>query len=243
MAETKELVYDPTYMELLDGIGEEIDGAFDPDAEYNRPAPPIHDGWYYGTFSNAGVWLKGGTNPVPFRISRWKNEDKDHYEVAVKAEIIKPEDTLVNGKHVYTDMALRTKPDPDRNNTSSVAAAYKALSGEAIKGMQEKAHAKQFDELLQSKPQAWFRVQNVLKDKDREKEIYEGKLNGSVPQDKKNPKAVYGERKIMTLPGGTDSRGIFTGAADHPETGNRCAARAYIVEFKPKDFEPPTPKV
>jgi hypothetical protein len=77
-------------------------------------------------------------------------------------------------------------------------------------------------------------VQNVLKDKDAEKAAYEA--------GEKGPKAVYGEKKIMTLPGGSDSRGIFTGAADHPETGNRCAARAYIVEFKPKDFEPPVKK-
>lgn len=243
MAEAKEILYDPTLMELLDGTGDDIEGDFDPDAEYNRPAPPIHDGWYYGTFSNAGVYSKGATQPSPFRVSRWKNEQKDHFEVAVKAEINKPEDALVNGKHVYTDMALRTKPDPDRNNASGISSAYKALSGEAIKGMGEAAHAKQFVELLQTQPQGWFRVQNVLRDKDREKEIYEGKLNGSVPQDKKNPKAVYGERKIMALPGGSDSRGIFTGAADHPETGIRCAARAFIVEFKPKDFEPPVAKV
>src|ERR1700750_132106 len=136
MAE-KELVFDPTYMDLLDGTGDDIDVEFDPDAEYNRPAPPIHDGWYFGTFSNAGVYQKGGTAPVPFRVSRWKNEQKDHFEVAVKAEIQKVEDPLVNGKHVYTDMALRTAPDPDRNNASGISSAYKAMSGEAIKGMSE----------------------------------------------------------------------------------------------------------
>ncbi len=134
MAETKELVYDPTYMELLDGDSE-VDSTFDPDADHNRPAPPIHDGWYYGTFSNAGVYLKGGAAPMPFRVSRWKNEDKDHYEVAVKAEILKPEDPLVNGKHVYTDMPLRTKQDPDRGNVSGVAAAFKAMSGTVVKGI------------------------------------------------------------------------------------------------------------
>jgi hypothetical protein len=152
MAETKELLYDPTLMELLDNPTPDIEGDFDPDAEYNRPAPPIHDGWYYGTFSNAGVYSKGATQPTPFRISRWKNEQKDHFEVAVKAEIQKPEDPLVNGKHVYTDMALRTKPDPDRNNASGISAAYRALAGEPIKGMSEAQHAKQFVELLQTQP-------------------------------------------------------------------------------------------
>lgn len=242
MAEAKEILYDPTLMELLDGTNDDIDTAFDPDAEYNRPAPPIHDGWYYGTFSNAGVYTKGATQPSPFRVTRWKNEQKDHFEVAVKAEIHDLNDALVNGKHVYTDMALRTAPDPDRNNASGISSAYKALSGEPIKGMSESGHAKQFVELLQTQPQGWFRVQNVLRDKDVEKAIYEGKQAGTIPTDKKNPKAVYGEKKIMTLPGGADSRGVFTGAADHPETKNRCAARPYIVEFKPASFEPPAKK-
>lgn len=240
MAEAKEILYDPTLMELLDGTGDDIEGDFDPDAEYNRPAPPIHDGWYFGTFSNAGVYTKGATQPSPFRVSKWKNETKEHFEVAVKAQINKPEDALVHEKHVYTDMALRTKPDPDRNNASGISAAYKALSGEAIKGMGEAAHAKQFVELLQTQPQGWFRVQNVLRDKDEEKAIYDGKQAGKIPQDKKNPKTIYGERKIMGLKGGTNAQGTFSGAADHPETGNRCVSRAYIVEFKPKDFEPPT---
>lgn len=242
MPEAKQILYDPTLMELLDGTNDDIEGDFDPDADYNRPAPPIHDGWYFGTFSNAGIYKKGDTQPSPFRVSKWKNENKEHFEIAVKAQINKPEDPLVHEKHVYTDMALRTKPDPDRGNASGVGAAYRAMAGESIKGMGEAAHAKQLVELLQTQPQGWFRVQNVLRDKDREKEIYEGKLNGSVPADKKNPKAIYGERKIMALKGGTDSFGKFTGAADHPETGVRCAARAYLVEFKPKDFVPPVVK-
>ncbi len=44
----------------------------------------------------------------------------------------------------------------------------------------------------------------------------------------------------MTLKGGTNAQGKFTGAADHPTTGTRCVARAMIQEFKAKDSEQET---
>ena len=236
MAEAKEIVYDPTYMALLDGDDAPITDDFDPDADYNRPMPPIEDGWYYGKVTNAGVYVDG--NLVPFRESQWKNESRKYHEVGVKAEIVSI-DPLYSNKHVYTDMPLRTKPDPDRNNASGISGAYRALAGTPITGVPGVGHVKQFIELLSTEPMAKFRVQNVLRDRDEEKLIYEGKKAGTVDAGKKNPKAVYGQKKIMALKGGVDSKGKFTGAADHPETGTRCAARAYLVEFAAKDSDKP----
>jgi len=237
----QEITFDDSYMELLDApvTPDGTEEAFDADAEYNRPAPPIPDGWYFGTVYNAGVKVKNEDGSLkdglfPFRESKWKNDSKPYHEVAVKAQINKPEDTLVHEKYVWTGMPLRTKPDPDRGNASGISAAYKALAGEPIKGMPGPQHAKQFVELLLTEPQGWFRVQNVLRDQDAEKAAAEA--------GEKRPKAVYGMNKIMGLPGGKNSQGHFSGAADHPETGNRCAARAQIVEFKPRDFEPPVKK-
>lgn len=228
MAE-KELTFDPTYMELLEGTGEQITEDFDPDADHNRPAPPIEDGWYYGKAMNSGVYNAEG-QLVPFKVSKWSNETKDHYMIGVKVEIVSA-DPLVNGKHVYTPGPghLRTVPDPDRNNSSAVSAAYRAMAGEPIKGMSEKEHAKQLVELLQTEPMVKVRVQNVLADRDAEKaarEAGEAKV-----------KPVYGQKKIMLLKGGTNAQGKFTGAADHPTTGTRCASRAMIQEFKAKDSE------
>ena len=229
----KELEFDPTYMALLEGTGEQIEEAFDPDADFNRPAPPIEDGWYFGKISNSGVYVNDKV--VPFKVSKWSNETKEHYQAAVKAEIIS-EDPFVNGKHVYTPgpAHLRTAPDPDRNNASAVSAAYRAMAGEPIKGIYEREHMKQFVELLQTEPMCWVRVQNVLADRDAEKaarDAGEAKV-----------KPVYGQKKIMALKGGTTALGRFSGAADHPTTGTRCVSRAMIQEFKPKDFTPPTKK-
>jgi hypothetical protein len=229
MADAKEIVYDPTYMALLDGTDEPITDDFDPDAEYNRPAPPIEDGWYYGKAVNAGVYNAEG-DLVPFKVSRWKNETKDHYQIGVKVEIVSA-DPLYNGKHVYTPSPshLRTAPDPDRNNASGVSAAFRAMSGEPIKGMSEKEHAKQLVELLLTEPMVKVRVQNVLADRDAEK----------AARDAGEPKVkpVYGQRKIMALKGGTNAQGKFSGAADHPTTKVRCVARAVIQEFKAKDSD------
>lgn len=222
----KELTYDPTYMALLDGTYDPITEEFDPDADFNRPAPPIEDGWYYGKVTNAGVYVEG--NLVPFRESQWKNETRKYHEVGVKAEIVSV-DPLYNGRHVYTNMPLRTKPDPERNNASGISAAYKALAGEPIKGLPGVGHVKQFLDILAQEPMAKFRVQNVLRAVEAEKAARDA--------GEKGPKAVYGQRQIMALKGGTDARGKFTGAADHPVTGNRCVSRAYLVEFKAKDSD------
>lgn len=226
MAE-KELIFDPDYMALLDGTDEEpIQEDFDPDAEFNRPPAPIEDGWYYGKATNAGVYVDGKL--VPFRESQWKNETRKYHEVGVKCEIVSA-DPIYSGKHVYTNMPLRTKPDPDRGNASGISAAYKAMAGEPIKGLPGAGHAKQFVELLQTEPMVKFRVQNVLRDIDAEKAAREA--------GEKAPKAVYGQKKIMGLKGGINAQGKFSGAADHPETGNRCVSRAYLVEFKSKDSD------
>jgi hypothetical protein len=229
----KEIEYSSDYMALLDAP---VDDAapiedFDADADYARPAPPIEDGYYFANIKNAGVFVDGKL--LPYRESQWSNETRKYHEVGVVAEIIKPEDPIAHGKHVYTNMPLRTKPDPERGNASGISAAYKALAGEPIAGMPGPAHARQFVELLRTEPQAWVQVQNVLRDVDAEKE--------ARAAGQKGPKAVYGQKKIMALKGGTNAQGKFTGAADHPVTGNRCVARPYIAAFKPRDFDPADP--
>ncbi len=225
-----DITYDDAYLQSLEAIDQPDTAAeFDPDAEYNRPAPPIHDGWYLMTFANAGVYNEG--NKVPFRSAQWKNESRPHFEIAVVGVIAKPEDSLVDGKHVYTDMPLTTTPDPERNNASAVSAAFRALTGKPIAGLPGLGHVKQLDEVLRSgNVTGWGRVQNVLRDRDAEKAAG---LAGE-----KRPKAVYGQKKISALPGGTDSAGKFTGAADHPETGVRCVSKAVLVEFKPASWTP-----
>jgi len=233
MAESKEIVYDQTYLDSLAALDTPDEtAAFDPDADYNRPAPPVEDGWYQMTFTNAGVYADG--NKVPYRSAQWKNEHKPHFEIAVVGSIIAPDNLLVNEKHVYTGMPLTTTPDPDRGNASGVGAAYKALKGEPIPGLPGLKHVVALDEVLKSSPIAWARVQNVLADRDAEKAAAEA--------GEQRPKPVYGQRKIMALPGGTNAQGNFSGAADHPVTKNRCVSRPQLVEFKPADFVPPTKK-
>lgn len=236
--EAKPIIYDDAYLQSLEALDEQdATTEFDPDAEYNRPAPPIEDGWYQMKFSNGGVYSDG--NKVPYRSAKWKNESKPHFEIAVRGEIIAPDSPLVNEKHVWTGMPLTNKPDPDRNNASGVSAAYRALTGKPIAGLPGLQHVKQLDEVLKGEPIAWARVQNVLSDRDAEKAALEAGIDRKSSE---FPKAVSGQTRIMALKGGKDSQGRFTGAADHPKTGNRCVSRAQIVEFKPADFVPPTKK-
>jgi hypothetical protein len=228
-----EIVYDETYLKSLEELDTPDAGeAFDPDASYNRPAPPIEDGWYQMKFSNAGVYSDG--NKVPYRSAQWKNEHKPHFEIAVMGEIIAPDDLMVNEKRVWTGMPLTTTPDPDRGNASAVGAAFRALTGKPIAGLPGLSHCKQLDEVLKSSPIAWGRVQNQLRDVDAEKAAAEA--------GEKRPKSINGQKRIMALPGGTNAQGKFSGAADHPETGTRCASKAVLVEFKGADFTPPVKK-
>lgn len=233
-----EIVYDEAYLqslEALDAPDETV--AWDPDADYNRPAPPVEDGWYQMKFSNAGVYNDG--NKVPYRSAQWKNEHKPHFEIAVVGEIIDPNNPLVDTKRCYTGMPLTTTPDPDRGNASAVGAAFRAVTGKPIAGLPGLQHVKQLDDVLKGGPIAWGRVQNQLSDRDAEKAANEAGIDRKSAE---YPKAVNGQKKIMALDGGTNAQGKFSGAADHPISKNRCVARPMLVEFKGADFVPPAKK-
>jgi hypothetical protein len=223
-----ELTYDDSYLESLESQDVEIEGEFDPDADYNRPAPPVPDGVYQMTFENGGVFHEG--ERVPYRAAQWKNETRPHFELAIKGTIIAPDNPKIDGKFVFTGFPLTTKPDVDRNNQSAVGDAFRSLTGKPIAGLKQLDHVKQLDEALKSKPIGFAKVQNVLRDQDAEK--------AAAQAGEKRPRTVYGQKKIMALKGGTDSKGEFTGAGDHPETGTRCAARAEISSFMPHDYKP-----
>ena len=84
----KEIEYDDTYLESLKAEPvPEISGEFDPDAEYNRPAPPVEDGWYQMTFSNGGVYVEGAKRP--FEESEvGESCCRSHMEINVTGTII-----------------------------------------------------------------------------------------------------------------------------------------------------------
>lgn len=239
--EAKPIIYDDEYLQSLEALDTpDASVEFDPDADYNRPAPPIEDGWHMMDFSNAGVYSDG--NKVPYRSAKWKNEHKPHFEIAIMGTIIDPNNPLIDQKHVYTGMPLTTTPDPDRGNASAVGAAFRALTGKPIAGLPGLNHCKQLDEVLKGNPRGWGRVQNQLHDTDAEKAFSEAQKAGTAEDGAKRPKSVNGQKRIMALPGGTNAQGKFSGAADHPETGNRCVSKAVLVEFKPADFVPPAKK-
>jgi hypothetical protein len=237
----QEITYDESYLSALEAEdAPDTTDTFDPDADYNRPAPPIEDGWYQAVLSNAGVFADN--KRVPYRSAQWRNQTRPHFEIAVKGEIQKPEDTLVDKRFVFTGMPLTTTPDPERHNASAVGAAFKAITGKPIAGLPGLSHVKQLDEALQSTPLAWVRIQNVLQDDEAAKAYREREKADTLIAGEEKVKAVYGQKKIAALPGGTDAVGKFTGAADHPVTGTRCASRPQIVEFKPADWVPPVRK-
>lgn len=220
MAETKEITFDDNYgVDIEDAP---IAEAFDPDASYNRPQPAIEDGVYQAKVENSGVYVDGVLRP--YRASSWKDGRKP-FEVALKATIIAPDNPLVDGRMVWTDMPFNTLVDADRH-TSQVLAAIKAISGKPGAGISPKGHAEQLVELLKAAPICHIYVQNVLHDRDAEKAAGEA--------GEKRPKAVKGMKKIMALPGGKLENGKFSGAADHPQTGNRCAAKATLVDIRPE---------
>jgi hypothetical protein len=234
----QELTYDDAYLESLEELDTEelAPDTFDADADYNRPAPPIPDGVYQMKFSNGGVFHE--SQKVPYRMAQWKNETRPHAEIAVKGVIIAPDDSKIDGKFVFTGFPLTTKPDPEKNNASAVGAAFKALTGKPIAGLKALDHVKQLDEVLKGEPIGYARVQNILRDQDAEKAFSDGEKARTNPPGSKRPRTVYGQKKIMALKGGTNAAGEFTGAADHPETGVRCAARAEISSFMPIDYKP-----
>lgn len=221
MPENREVIYDDNYG--LDIEDQPIAEEFDPDASYNRPAPPIEDGLYDAKVSNFGFTIDGVVRP--WRVASWKDGRKP-FEVALKAQIIAPDKPLVDGRMVWTDMPFNTLVDPERH-TSQVLAAIKAISGKPGAGVSPKGHVEQLVELLKSEPICKIYVQNVLHDRDAEKAAQDA--------GEKRPKAVKGQRKIMALPGGKDEKGKFTGAADHPITKVRCATKATLLSIRPKE--------
>jgi hypothetical protein len=223
-----EITYDDSYLQSLEAEDQDVATEFDPDADYARPAPPIPDGTYQMKFSNGGVFHE--SQRVPYRSAQWKNESKPHFEIAIKGIIIAPDNPKIDGKFVFTGFPLTTKPDIDRNNQSAVGDAFRALTGKPIAGLSQLGHVQQLDEVLKGEPIGFARVQNTLRDSDAEKAAG---LSGE-----KRPKTIYGQKKIQALPGGQNSQGEFTGAADHPETGVRCAARAEISSFMPHEYKP-----
>ena len=240
-----ELTYDDEYLQSLEaGDVPDQESTFDPDADYNRPAPPIPDGTYLMKFSNGGVFHE--SKRVPYKSAQWKNETRPHFELAIKGTIIAPDSPKIDGKFVFTGFPLTTKPDPEKNNQSGVGGAFRALTGKPIAGLPGVGHVKQLDEVLKGEPIGFARVQNILRDQDAEKEfgvtgavvLAATDATGNHLKLDKRPKTIYGQKKIQVLPGGQNSQGEFTGAADHPETGVRCAARAEISSFMPHDYKP-----
>lgn len=234
---TNDEVLDPTnYLSLLEGEGEAEE--FDPDAEYALPAPPINDGTYDATIELSNLKDKDG-NMVPFREHKAPWETKPHFEFAIKATLIS-DDPKVNSKFVYTPLfrPLTTAINAERGNTSQVAAAYKAITGQPIKGVSQKEHARQFYELMQEKPIARVKVRNVLDDYEftKAQKLIDPNFKG---------KAVYGQKAIMALEGGTKFDGSFSGRAKHPQAvaaeqaggakAQYIVARANIDGFAPKE--------
>lgn len=231
-------ILDPTdYLSLLDGEGEAEE--FDPEAEYALPAPPVHDGTYDASIEINELYAEGG-GKVPFREKQWPSEARPHYEFGVKATLI-ADDPRTNGKFVFTPMfrPLTTSINAERGNTSQVAAAYKAITGQPIRGVSQKEHAKQFYQLLAEKPVARVKVRNVLDDYEFAK-AYKAEVD---PNYKNKP--VYGQKAIMALEGGTKVNGEFSGRAKHPDAvkwekeggpkAQYIVARANIDGFAAKD--------
>ena len=234
MADTKEILYDTSYDDQLAITDEPTADEIDFDADTDRlPPPPIPDGVYFATVENAGAKVDGTIRP--YRLSRWKNDMKDHYQLQLKATIIAPENPLIDGKTVYSTGPehFRTAIKPD-TKTSSVLVAGKALNGgQPLVGISELEHAKQLDKILQGKPTGYVYVRNELRDVDAE--IAATKAGG------KGPKAIRGQRQIMGLELGKKSDGTFSGRGIHPETKTLCASRAYLTEIKPHGYDPAKP--
>lgn len=230
----KDILYDDSYDQQLATTDEPTTEEIDYDADTDRlPPPPIPDGVYFATIENAGAKVDDAIRP--YRVSRWKNDVKDHYQLQLKATIIAPENPMIDGKVVYSTGPehFRTAIKPD-TKTSSVLVAGKALNGgQPLAGVSELGHAQQLDKILQTKPTGYIYVRNELRDVDAEIEA------GNAGR--KGPKAVRGQKAIMALELGKKSDGTFSGRGIHPETGNLCPSRAYLTEIKPYGYDPAKP--
>ncbi len=187
-----EVIYDPTLMDSLDEDQTILPEAFDPDASYAAPPPPLPDGWYQATLSVAGVKDDAGAL-VPFKKRPWGNIPVT-FHTSINARIVDP-GGVQDGKFA-TDNTVTTHSDPKRHNTSKVAMYYRAITGKPIPGVSEGAHMKALLEELQQSPTVWIRTQLEGQASEASKAFGERKKAGQLTPGEKGPKTFRGEKSF-----------------------------------------------
>jgi hypothetical protein len=228
-----EIVYDD---ELLAAAESDMDTSvgedFDPDAEYNQPAPPLPDGWYYATLKNLGRKIDGVTKE--FEGPRSWGPNITTYYTRAGASVIDPNGPQNNKQATGNVTTHSEKTSSGSPRGSSANMYYKAITGQPLPGVGQGAHIALVAKELRSEPQVWVRTQLQGQDRDAKEAYDAAKKSGTLGKDDKKPPTFKGQKEFT-------QDGKLTGVKVL-EDGTRIVGRPIIQEVKPKSFTPPIAK-
>jgi len=231
MAEREIPAFDETALAALDDHMDEFTpDAFDQDADYAAPPPPLPDGWHQaklnliGAKDSEGV-LKEFVGPRP-----WGNIPATFF-TQIDATVVDPGGAQ-DGKRTNR-FNVTTHPEERRNNASSASLVYKAITGDPIPGLKPAQHMKLVLDLLRGQsPIVWIKTQLEGEPQEAAKAFNERKKAGTLEQGEKRPKTYRGEKAFS-------ENGKVTGRVVDPESGEIVVGRPSITDMKPQSFEPP----
>jgi len=218
-------IYDETALAALDVDPTEVGEAFDEDADYSAPPPPLPDGWHLATLQLVGVKV----NDVQQEFSgprKWGNIPSTFF-TQISAKVVDPGGAQ-DGKQT-TRFNVTTHAEERRNGASAASLVYRALTGKPLPGLKQGMHMKAvLDELRGNSKIVWIKTQLEGEAADASKAYREAKERGDDPLPKK-PKTFRGEKTFS-------ENGKVTGRVFDSEAQEWVVGRAAIQDIKPADF-------
>lgn len=203
--------------------------AFDKDADYSAPPPPLPDGWHQAKLNLIGAKDSEGTLKEFVGPRPWGNIPSTYF-TQIDATIVDPGGAQ-DGKRTNR-FNVTTHPEERRNNASSASLVYKAITGDPIPGLKPAAHmGLVLDQLRGQSPIVWVKTQLEGEAQEASKAFQEAKKAGDKSAQK--PKTYRGEKSFM-------ENGKVTGRVVDPASGEIVVGRPSITDMKPQSFVPPT---
>lgn len=222
-------IYDESLLAALDEDPTELSSTeFDPDADYAAPPPPLPDGWHQAKLNLIGAKdaegvLKEFVGPRP-----WGNIPATFF-TQIDAVVVDPGGAQ-DGKRTNR-FNVTTHPEERRNNASSAALVYRAITGDPLPGLKPAHHMKVVLDLLRGQaPIVWIKTQLEGEAQEASKTFQEAKKAGNAGA--KKPKTYRGEKSFT-------QEGKVTGRVFDAESGEFVVGRPAIVDMKPQSFTPP----
>lgn len=221
-------LYDESALAELEGYTDEFTPeAFDSDADYAAPPPPLPDGWHMAKLNLIGAKVDGVLKEFS-GPRKWGNIPATFF-TQIDATIVDVGGAQ-DGKRTNR-FNVTTHPEERRNNASSASLVYKAIVGSTIPGLKPAVHmGLLLDELRGQSPIVWIKTQLEGEAQEASKAFQAAKEAGD--KNAKKPKTFRGEKSFM-------QEGKVTGRVVDPDTNEIVVGRPSIVDMKPQSFTPP----